>query len=177
VRRHRHSIVFVSLAIGFLSISSVLAGRYDELAAWVKSDCDDYRALVTQTNHARNDHEVAAALHENVRRQRETIKILLKFALSHPELRDVAQLGLSEEGQRFWRQHHPDRTTLSSEIKAKQRQLTDCMDSAVSKDQQQQMVAVLRKYPNDAEILGASRSLNEMWAKNDRSLLEVLRQL
>jgi 2-oxo-4-hydroxy-4-carboxy--5-ureidoimidazoline (OHCU) decarboxylase len=174
VRRRPQSLGLFCLAIGLLSFSGAVTGGYDELAAWVRSDCDDYRALVTQTNHARNDHEVAAALRENVRRQRETIKILLKFARSHPDLRDAAQLGLSEEGQRFWREHHPERTTLSSEIKAKQRQLTDCMDSAVSKDQQQQMVAVLRKYPNDAEILAASKLLNQMWAESDRSLLEVL---
>jgi hypothetical protein len=175
VRHRPQSIVSIFLAIGWLSISSALAGGSAELAAWVKKDCDDYRALVVQTNHARNDHEVAAALRENVRRQRETIKILLQFARSHPDLRDVAQLGLSEDGQLFWREHYPNRSTLSSEIKATQRQLTDCMDSAVSKSQQQQMVAVLRKYHDDAEVLAASKSLGEMWAENDRTLLEVLR--
>jgi 2-oxo-4-hydroxy-4-carboxy--5-ureidoimidazoline (OHCU) decarboxylase len=175
VRYRPQSIILSFLVIGWLSISSALAGGHDELAAWVKKDCDDYRALVIQTNHARNNHEVAAALRENVRRQRETIKILLQFARSHPDLRDVAQLGLSEDGQLFWRKHYPNRATLSSEIKATQRQLTDCMDSAVSKGQQQRMVAVLRKYPNDGEILAASKSLNEMWAENDRSLFEVLR--
>jgi hypothetical protein len=50
VTRWPQRIVSISLAIGLLSISSALAGRNDELAAWVKQDCDDYRALVDQTN-------------------------------------------------------------------------------------------------------------------------------
>jgi 2-oxo-4-hydroxy-4-carboxy--5-ureidoimidazoline (OHCU) decarboxylase len=174
VRYRPQSIILIFLVIGWVSIGTALAGG-NELAAWVKKDCDDYRALVTQTNHARNNHEVAAALRENVQRQRETIKILLQFARSHPDLRDVAQLGLSEDGKLFWRKHYPNRATPSSEIKATQRQLTDCMDSAVSKGQQQQMVAVLRKYPNDPEIRAAANALYEMWAENDRSLFEVLR--
>jgi hypothetical protein len=168
------SVVLLCLAIGFLSTSSALAGRYDELAAWVKQDCDDYRALVAQTNHARSGHDVAAAMRENVRRQRQTINTLLQCARSHPALRDAAQLGLSEDGQLFWREHHSNRTTLSAEITATKQQLNACLDSVGSKAQQQ-MVAVLRKYHDDAEVLTASRALREMWTENDRKLLDVLR--
>jgi hypothetical protein len=174
VRRRRQSIVSISLAIGLLSISSAPAGRYDELAAWVKRDCDDYRALVAQTNQARSGHEVAAALRENVRRQRQTIDTLLQFVRSHPDLRDAAQLGLSHDGQLFWRELYPNRTILPAEITATGQQLSHCVDSVGSKAQQQ-MVAVLRKYHDDAEVLSASRALGEMWAENDRNLLGVLR--
>ena len=112
-------------------------------------------------------------MRENVRRQRRTINTLLQFARAHPDLRDAAQLGLSEDGQRFWREHHPN-TTLPAEITATQQQLSHCLDSVGSKAQQQ-MVTVLRKYHDDAEVLAASRSLHEMWTENDRSLLNVLR--
>ena len=87
--------------------SSASAGRYDDVASWAKHDCDDYRALVAQTDRARSGHDVAAAMRENVRRQEETIKILLAFARSHPDLRDAAQLGLDKDGQTFWREHYP----------------------------------------------------------------------
>jgi hypothetical protein len=173
VRRRPQSIVSLVLAIGLLSISSALAGPYDELAAWVRQDCDDYRTLVTQINHGRSGHDVAAAMRENVRRQRKTINTLLQFARSHPNLRDAAQLGLSEDGQLFWREYYPNRTALPAEITATQQQLSHCLDSVGSKAQQQ-MVSVLRKYHDDAEVLAASRSLHEMWAESDRSLLAVL---
>jgi hypothetical protein len=174
VRRHPHSIVSISLTIGLLSISSALAGRHDELVAWVKQDCGDYRTLVTQINHARSGHDVATAMHENVRRQRQTINTLLQFARSHPDLRDAAQIGLSEDGQLFWREHYPNRIALPPEITATQQQLSHCLDSVGSKAQQQ-MVAVLRKYHDDGEVVAASRSLHEMWAENDHRLLDVLR--
>jgi len=133
-----------TLLCGWIALECASAGRYDELASWVKQDCDDYRALVSQTNHARSGHDVAAAMRENVRRQRRTINTLLQFARAHPDLRDAAQLGLSEDGQRFWREHHHN-TTLPGEITATQQQLSHCLDSVGSKAQQQ-MVTVLRKY-------------------------------
>ena len=174
MRRRPHSIVSISLAIGFLLINTALAGRYDQLAAWVKQDCDDYRTLVTQINRGRNGHDVAAAMRANVRRQRQTINTLLQFARSYPDLRDAAQLGLSDDGQTFWREHYPNRTALPAEITATQKQLSHCLDSVGSKAQQQ-MVTVLRKYHDDAEVVAASKSLHEMWAENDRSVLDVLR--
>jgi hypothetical protein len=174
VRRYRQIIVSISLAIGLFSISSALAGRYDELAAWVKQDCDDYRVLVAQTNHAQSAHDVALALRENVRRQRQTIKTLLQFARSRPDLRDAAQLGLDKDGEMVWREHYPNRTTLPAEVTATQQQLTRCLDS-VGSEAQKKMVATLQKYHDDAEVLSASRALHEMWAENDRKLLEVLR--
>ncbi len=174
MRDRPQSIVLIFLAAALLSISSTLAGHYDELATWAKQDCEDYRALVAQTNHARNGHDVAAAMRENVRRQRHTINTLLQFARSHPDLRDAAQCGLSEEGQLFWREHHPNGTTLPAEITAIKKHLNACLDSVGSKAQEQ-MVAVLRKYHDDAEVLSASRALREMWTENDRKLLDVLR--
>ncbi|HZE56592.1 MAG TPA: hypothetical protein VE031_01945 [Chthoniobacterales bacterium] len=164
-----------TLLCGWIALECASAGSHNELAAWVKQDCDDYRALVAQTNHARSGHEVAAAMRENVRRQRQTIKTLLKLVRSHPYLRDAAQLGPSEDGQLFWREHHPNGTALPAEIIATKKQLHDCLD-AVGPQAQQQMVTVLRKYHEDAEVLSASRSLHEMWAENDRKLLEGLRQ-
>ena len=164
-----------TLLCGWIALECASAGRHDELAAWVKQDCDDYRALVAQTSHARSGHDVAAAMRENVRRQRQTIKTLLQFVRLHPDLRDAAQLGLSEDGQLFWREHHPAGTALPADIAATEKQLHRCLD-AVGPEAQQQMVSVLRKYHDDAEIISASRALHEMWAENDHSLLEVLSQ-
>jgi hypothetical protein len=154
--------------------NQVDAGRYDELAAWAEEDCDDFRALVTQTNNARNAHEVALAMRENVRRQRETIKILLRFARSHPELRDAAQLGLSEQGQVFWHQHYPNRTKLPAEVVAIQQNLSRCLDAVGSKAREQ-MVAVLAKYLKDPEVSSVSKGLDEIGSESDRKLLNVLR--
>ena len=174
VKRYPRRIASISVAICLLSISGASAGRYDQLAAWAKQDCGDYRALVAQTNQAHSAREVAAAMRENVPRQRQTINTLLQFVRSHPDLRDAAQLGLSEGGQVFWREHYPNRTVLPAEIRATEHQLSHCLDSVGSKARQQ-MVTVLRKYHDDAEVLAASKSLGEMWAETDRKLLEVLR--
>jgi len=160
-----------ALTVLLLAFSSALAAPNDELVGWLKQDCDDYRTLVTQIDHAKSAHDVAAALHENVRRQRQTIKTLVRFARSHPELRDAAQLGLSEDGQ----QQYASKKASSAELTATQQRLTRCLDS-VGPAAQQEMVAMLRKYHEDAEVISASRALHEMWAENDRSLLEVLVQ-
>ena len=164
-----------TLLCGWIALECASAGRGDVLAAWVKQDCDDYRALVAQTSHAQSAHDVAVALRENVRRQRRTITTLLQFVRSHPDLRAAAQLGLSEDGQLFWREHHPKGTTLPAEIIATEKQLHRCLD-AVGAEAQQQMVAALRKYNRDAEVLSASSALHDMWAENDRNLLKVLGQ-
>jgi hypothetical protein len=158
-----------TLTVFLLAFTSALAAPNDELAAWVKQDCDDYRTLVTQIDHAKSAHDVAAALRENVRRQRQTIKTLLRFARSHPDLRDAAQLGLSEDGQ----QQYASSRASSAEITATQQRLTGCLDS-VEPAAQQDMVAMLGKYHEDDEVISASKALHEMWAENDRSLLEVL---
>ena len=158
-----------TLAVLLLALTSALAAPNDELVAWVKQDCDDYRTLVTQIDHAKSAHDVAAALRENVRRQRQTIKTLLRFARSRPDLRDSAQLGLSEDGQ----QQYASRGVSSAEVTATQQRLTRCLNS-VEPAAQQQMVAMLRKYHEDAEVISASRALHEMWAENDHNLLEVL---
>lgn len=163
------------LLCGWIALECASAGRDDELAAWVKQDCDDYRALVAQTSHAQSAHDVAAALRENVRRQRQTINTLQHFVRLHRDLRDAAQLGLSEDGQLFWREHHPNGTTLPAEIMAMEKQLHRCLD-AVGTEAQQQMVAALRKYNRDEEVLSASSALHDMWTENDRSLLEMLRR-
>jgi chromosome segregation ATPase len=160
-----------TLTVFLLALTSALAAPNDELAAWAKQDCDDYRTLVTQIDHAKSAHDVAAAMRENVRRQRQTINTLLRFARSHLDLRDAAQLGLSEDGQ----QQSASTRALSAELTATQQRLTHCLDS-VGSAAQQQMVAVLRKYHEDAEVKCASRALHEMWAENDHSLLEVLGQ-
>jgi len=76
----------------FLLGLSAQAGRYDELAAWARQDSDDYAQLVAQLNRAQNAHEVALAMEENVRRQRNTLNTLLRFMQAHPDLRDGAQL-------------------------------------------------------------------------------------
>ena len=59
-----------TLTIFLLAATGALAEANDELAAWVQQDCNDYRTLVTQINHAQSAHDVATALRENVRRQR-----------------------------------------------------------------------------------------------------------
>src|SRR5437773_6158907 len=68
----------------WIALACASAGQHDELAAWAKRDCDDYRAFVMQINRAQSAHELAAAMRENVRRQRETITTLLQFVRSHP---------------------------------------------------------------------------------------------
>ena len=160
-----------TLTIFLLATTGALAGANDELAAWVQQDCNDYQTLVAQINHAQSAHDVAAALRENVRRQRQTINTLLRFAHSHPALRDAALLGLSEDGL----QQYARKKALPAEVTYTQQRLTHCLDSAGSAAQQQ-MVAVLRKYHEDAEVVSASRGLHEMWAENDHSLLKVLGQ-
>jgi hypothetical protein len=174
-----HSLLFTKITIlaVFLCgplVSQVRAGRYDDVAAWAKRDCDDYRVLVNGTKRAQSGHDVAAAMRENIRRQEQTIKILLLFARSHPDLREAAQLGLGEGGQKFFRERHPERTTLPAEVNAIQERLTGCMNS-VGPSAQEQMVDVLRKYHDDKDVLNASRELHKMWAEHDRRLLEVLR--
>jgi hypothetical protein len=167
--------VISTLLCGWIALECASAGQYDELAVWVKQDCDDAHAFAAQTSRSRSAHDVAAAMRENVRRQRQTIGILLQFVRSHPDLRDAAQLGLSSEGQQFWHEHHPTGTTPPAEIMATEKHLRDCLD-AVGLEAQQQMVAVLRKYHDDAEVISASTALHDMWAENDRNLLEVLGQ-
>jgi hypothetical protein len=161
----------------YCSIALVCAsgGQHNELANWAKRDCDDSHAFVIQTSHARNAHEVAAAMRENVRRQRETIQTLLQFVRSHPELRVAAELGLSEEGQQFWRDHRPSSVTTPSEVTATGQQLTACVNR-VDTEAQKQMVSVLREYNTDAEVLSASQALHQMWTENDQALLRVLLQ-
>jgi hypothetical protein len=164
--------VFLCSCIAF---ACALAGQNDDLAAWAKRDCDDYRAFVVQTSQARSAQEAAAAMRENVRRQRETIKTLLQFVRVQHDLRGAARLGLSEEGQQFWRDHHSHSVTLPDEVTATGQQLTNCLNG-ISAEAQKQMVTVIRKYNADAEVLSASRALHEMWAENDRELLKVLLQ-
>ena len=162
------------LSLSGVSLLYAATGPYDEVATWAKRDCDDYRALVSQTNRATSGREVAAAMRENVRRQRQTIKILLQFARAHPDLRDVAQLGLDEEGQKYWRDHYPDRAALNPEINAIQRQLTNCLDT-VGSGAQKEMVNAFRKYNQDRGVLAASMELHKMWADHDRILIAALR--
>jgi hypothetical protein len=159
----------------WMALACASAGQHDELATWAKRDCDDYRALVMQTNPAQSAHELAAAMRENVRRQRETIKTLLQFVRSHPDLRSAAQLGLSEQGQQFWHDHHSSTIAIPDEVTAAGQQLTNCLNG-VGAEAQKQMVSVIRKYNTDAEVLSASGALHEMWTENDRELLKVLLQ-
>jgi hypothetical protein len=140
---------------------------------WAKRDCEDFRVFVMHTSQARSAHEAAAAMRENVRRQRETIKTLLDFARAHPDLRVAAQLGLSQEGQQFWRGHHSNTATIPVEVVATRQQLTSCLNG-ISAEAQQQMITAIRKYNTDAEVLAASKALHEMWAENDQQLLKVL---
>ena len=163
-----------ALALLFSFAICTKGADYDELAAWAKQDCNDYHTLVTQTNAARNGRDVAAAMRENVRRQNQTIKILLQFARSHRDLRDAAQLGLGQDGESFWHEHYSSRTTLSTQASDIKEQLTRCLNS-VGSNAQEQMVAMFRKYHDDPEVLAASSELHRMWAEHDRKLLEVLR--
>jgi hypothetical protein len=167
--------VISTLVCGWIALECASAGQHDELAVWVKQDCDDAHTFAAQTGRARSAHEVAAAMRENLRRQSQTIKTLLRFVRSHPNLRSAAQLGLSEEGQQLWNQQHRTGTAPPAEIVATEKQLHDCLD-AVGPEAQQQMVAALRKYHDDAEVISASTALHQMWAENDRSLLTVLGQ-
>ena len=168
----RVTIIFVC---GWITLACALAGQHDELATWAKRDCDDFRVFVTQTSQARSAHEAAAAMRENVRRQRETIKTLLQFVRAHPDLRGAARLGLSEEGKQFWRDRHSNNVTVPGEVTATGQQLTNCLNE-ISAEAQKQMVSVLQRYNTDAETLSASRALHEMWTENDRKLLKVLLQ-
>ena len=167
---HRAIILLLCCCVALASAS---AGQHDELATWAKRDCDDSRAFVMQISRARSAHEVAAAMRENARRQRETVQTLLQFVRAHPDMRGAAQLALSEEGQQFWRDHHSGSVTVPEEVTTTRRQLTDCVNGADA-EAQKQMVSVLQKYNSDAEVLSASRALHEMWTENDRELLEVL---
>jgi hypothetical protein len=124
--------VIITLLCGWIALECASAGRDDELAAWVNQDCDDYRALVAQTSHAQSAHDVAAAMRENVRRQHQTINTLLQFARSHRDFRDAAQLGLSEDGQLFWREHHQNRAKLPAEITATQQQLSHWIERSAA---------------------------------------------
>jgi hypothetical protein len=112
---------------------------------------------------------------ENVRRQRETVQMLLQFVRSHSQLRVAAELGLSEEGQRFWRDHRPSSAPRPAEVTATAQQLTACVND-VDAEAQKQMVSVLQKYNTDAEVLSASQALHQMWTENDQALLKVLLQ-
>ena len=159
----------------WIALAYASAAQHDDLAMWAKRDCDDYRAFVMQTSHARSAHELAAAMRENVRRQRETIKRLLQFVRAHPDLRGAAQLGLSEAGQQFWRDHNSSTITTPGEVTGTGQRLTNCLNK-VGAEAQHQMVSVIRKYNTDAEVLSASGALSEMWTANDRELLKMLLQ-
>jgi len=166
--------VTVTLLCGWTTVACALAGPHDELATWAKRDCDDFQVFVTHTSQARSAHEAAAAMRENVLRQREAMKTLLQFVRAHPDLRGAARLGLSEDGQQFWRDHRSN-VTVPDEVSATGQQLTNCLNE-ISAEAQKQMVSVLQKYNTNPETLAASRALHEMWTENDRELLKVLLQ-
>jgi len=150
------------------------AGRYDELAAWARQDSDDYAQLVAQLNRARNGHEVALAMMENVRRQRNTMKTLLQFVRAHPDLRNAAQLGLDKEGQVVWRQEHPDRLSLPGEVLSIEREITRRMSAADAKAAAP-MANIFRKYREDPDVSRAGEQLGKMWTENRQRLLQAMR--
>jgi hypothetical protein len=161
------------LTLLFIFALKANAGSYDELAVWAKQDSDDYAQLVMQINKARSAHEVALAMKENVRRQRNTISTLLRFVEAHPDLRDAAQLGLDKEGQLIWRQQHPDRLKLPSEVVAIQEQINRRMNAADAKAAMP-MATIFRKYRDDHEFTQAANEAEKMWADNRNKLLRAL---
>ena len=167
--------VICTLLCCWVALACALAGQQGQLAAWAKRDCDDYRVFVTHTGQAQSAHALAAAMLENVRRQNQTIETLLQFVREHPELRGAAQLGLSEQGQKFWHDHQSSSTPIPNEVTATQQQLTHCLNG-VGAEAQKQMVSAIRKFNTDAEVLSASEALQKMWTDNDRKLLKVLLQ-
>ncbi len=172
--------VFVSVCLALAliaplsSLSKTGSDRYDELSAWARQDSDDYAQLVTQLNHARNAHEVALAMKENVRRQRVAMNTLLQFVQNHPDLRDAAQLGLDKEGQLIWRQKHPDRLNLPTEVQVIQQEMTRRMNAADARVAMP-IAAIFRKYHDDREFSHAADELEKMWANNRERLLQALR--
>ena len=159
------------IVLGVLT-SDVNAGRYDELAARGKRDSADYARLIADMNKAQNAHEVALAMKENVRRQRETGNVLLRLVRAHRELRDAGQLGLSEQDQLSWRRQHPDRISLPPEVSAIGERMDRDMD-AVNKAGNR-MVDQLRKYLGNPEVRGASNELERANAENSRRLLAAM---
>jgi hypothetical protein len=151
---------------------SAQAGLYDNLAVWAAHDSDNYVQMVGDLNKARSAHEVSLALRENARRQRRTMDELIRFVRAHPDIRDSAALGLDKEGQQIWQQQH--QTRLPPEVVAIQQQMTRRMDAVDAKGGKQ-MINVLRKYHDDAEVMNASKELTQTMAENNRRLLQALR--
>src|SRR5690242_15263749 len=90
-------LLFLPIAV----ISQVKSDHYDALEVWSRHDSENYHRFVRAITAAQNAHEVALAIQKNGEGQRQTVDELLRFASSHPEIRDAAQLGLDKEGQRL----------------------------------------------------------------------------
>jgi len=108
VKRYPRSIILISVTVGFIFTNSVLAGRYDDFAAWAERDKASSTQLLLEMAYAKSAHELAMALKNSASRQRKITSELIEVVHHHSELSCLADLGLDEKAFQRWSQQHPD---------------------------------------------------------------------
>lgn len=155
-----------------------VVGRYEGLAAWARQDNQNSEQFVRDLRKARSAQDVALALKESAQRQQKTTDELVRLVHAYPELRNVPQLGLDDEGLRMWEQAHPDarkrQASLPPDVVAIQQQMHRS-NTMLYANGRTQPADVLRKYRDNPEVVRASKELGQVLAENRRKLLEVLR--
>ena len=134
--------------------------------------------FVSDLRNARNARDVASALRASARRQRKTTDDLVQLVRVHPELRNVPELGLDNDGLGIWKQAHPDvrthQASVPPEVAAIQQQMHR-FNTMLYANGGTQPADVLRKSRDNPEVVRAWKELSQVLDENRRKLLEVLR--
>jgi hypothetical protein len=172
------SIVWLSLALGFISTSGVLAGRYDDFAAWAERDKASSTQLLLDMASAKSAHDLAVALKKSAGRQHKITSELIEVVHRHPELRCLADLGLEEEAFQRWSRQHPDAARRRARVPEEALQIAARLHRYTEVAQNEPTLVAskkenIAKYRNNPEVAAAAEELHAVLQDNERRLMKT----
>ena len=176
----RFYLVMLAL-IGFssLTIQARAANQYDDLAAWAKQDVTNAALFRDELEQAGDRPErIATALQTTAARQHKSTDALIVLVGRHPELRNLPELGLDEEGLSQWKKAHPDAERRRAQVPAEAVRISRELTRAVNAEEQKSQAGVtnLSKHKEDPKVAAAAEHLVEVLTEERRRLLRAFSQ-
>jgi hypothetical protein len=170
--------LFVSywLACNMLPLQAQ-TGRYDDLAAWAARSNARGEQFVSDLKKAQSAADVASALKASARRQRESTDELIRIVGSHPELRNLPDLGLDKQALELWAEANPDAQTRRASVPHEAVVICDQMrhsnSARFATSQGQDAIKILGEYRGDPDIAAAENEARATIEDNRRRLLKL----
>ena len=163
MKRYPRTIVAISLAASFISLSSALAGRYDDFAAWAERDKASSTQLLLEMAYAKSAHDLAVALKNSASRQRKMTGELIEVVHRHAELSCLADLGLDEEAFRRWSQKLPNAAERRARVPEEALQIAAKIHYCTAVIQNETTLSDAKKAaPHDPDVVAATKDIQPL---------------